>query len=147
MDAKELAQALNGIEYPPEISRELCEQAREAGLVIVHGAGDDLVEFEGAISDERGCYGGKTFVIDGKGLQLSFERARDDGEDALRDYFAREGKGKALKALWCAEPGYSWTYQTDIPHETFEVIEDGEPYCRGIVFRLADAETKTGGER
>jgi hypothetical protein len=32
----------------------------------------------------------------------------------------------------------SWSYETDIPHATFDVLEDGEVYCRGIVFALAD---------
>ena len=26
-----------------------------------------------------------------------------------------------------------------LPHATFQVNEDGEPYCRGIVFLLSDA--------
>ena len=32
----------------------------------------------------------------------------------------------------------AWTYMTDIPHATFDVMDDGELYCRGIVFALAD---------
>jgi hypothetical protein len=44
---------------------------------------------------------------------------------------------RKIEAVW-AEDGYSWTYRTDIPHATFEITEDGEPYCRGIVFALAD---------
>lgn len=31
-----------------------------------------------------------------------------------------------------------WTYETDIPHETFVIYNDGEPYCRGIVFSVDD---------
>ncbi len=30
----------------------------------------------------------------------------------------------------------TWTYKTDIPHETYMIYEDGEPYCRGIVFSI-----------
>ena len=32
----------------------------------------------------------------------------------------------------------SWSYLTDIPHKTFDIMEDGEIYCRGIVFSLDD---------
>ena len=30
----------------------------------------------------------------------------------------------------------SWTYDVPIEHETFMIYEDGEPYCRGFVFRV-----------
>ena len=36
--------------------------------------------------------------------------------------------------------GYTWAYRTKIPHVTFEVVEDGDKYCRGIVFNLADVQ-------
>ena len=29
-----------------------------------------------------------------------------------------------------------------MPHETFTVMEDGEPFCEGIVFSMADLENK-----
>jgi hypothetical protein len=44
--------------------------------------------------------------------------------------------------LWAEEGDYSWTYATEIPHATFEVIEDDGPYCRGIVFALADVPAR-----
>ena len=37
--------------------------AKDSGLVIVYGASDDLMEFEGAIEDEIGCYDGDTIHI------------------------------------------------------------------------------------
>ena len=51
MTAAKLAEQLNGIEYPASISRDLEAQAKAAGLVIVFGASDDLMEFRGAIHD------------------------------------------------------------------------------------------------
>ena len=47
-------------------------------------------------------------------------------------------KARTIEALFAKEPGYTWIYKTDIPHETFEIVEDGEPYCRGIVFNIGD---------
>ena len=38
----------------------------------------------------------------------------------------------------------AWTYRTDIPHETFMIYEDGEPYCRGIVFNIDDVKQPEG---
>lgn len=33
---------------------------------------------------------------------------------------------------------FAWTYSTEIPHATFEIIEEGEKFCRGIVFDIND---------
>jgi hypothetical protein len=141
MNAKELAAQLNGTQYPLYISTELSKMAKENGLVIVYGASDDLMEFDGAICDEIGANDGTTVYVDSKGLLPNRDSIEDD--DELKDYFAREPHAKAIEALWCKEGEYSFTYRTTIPHETFEVLEDGcPPYCRGIVFALADVTEK-----
>jgi hypothetical protein len=137
MNAKELAERLNGMHYPLRIPKELAAEAKVSGLVIVYGASDDLMEFEGAIYDEVGCYDGGTAYVDEEGLLPYRESIANDEE--LKDYFSRQPNAKPIEALWCQEGEYSWTYKTDIPHATFEILEDGEPpYCRGIVFALAD---------
>ena|SRR5690606_8521479 len=135
--AKELAEKLDGIEYPVRLSEELINQAKADGLVIVFGASDDLMEFRGAICDEVGCYDGGTALLDSDGLLPDRDQIKDD--DELHQYFNRKQKAKTIEALWCEEGDYSWTYITDIPHVAFRVMEDGEPYCLGIVFVLADA--------
>lgn len=140
--AQELAAKLHGIKYPvyKHLTKELIEKAKAAGLVIVYGASDDLMEFAGTINDEFGCYDGGTALVDANGLLP--ERESIEGDSDLADYFARKNAAKAIEALWCKEGDYSWTYKTDIPHATFEVSDDGEPYCRGIVFALADLQEK-----
>lgn len=135
--AKKLAAQLNGSEYPLRVSNELAEQAKSSGLVIVYGASDDLMEFRGAIYDELYVNDGGTALVDAEGLLPANADDLDTDEDRAR-YYYRKGKAKTIDALWCKEPEYSWTYHTAIPHETFEVVEDGQPYCRGIVFALAD---------
>lgn len=137
MDAKQLAEMLNGREYLSEISSIEEATAKANGLVVVHGASDDLMEFRGAIYDEVGCYDGGSALVDAAGVLDTWENVSDDEETAAR-YLKRKRAAKTIEALWCAEPGYSWTYKTDIPHETFEIVEDGEPYCRGIVFSIKD---------
>jgi hypothetical protein len=134
MTKEELAEALNGNEYRKEISPALADQAKAYGLVVVYGASDDLMEFEGAISDEVGCYdGGTAFILDGKLL------GEDDCESHCKWFKAAQAKAIKVKALWCEEDPYSWTYRTDIPHASFDILEDGARYCRGIVFDLKDA--------
>ena len=136
MTAKDLAEKINNVEYPVRIDPELNKLAKINGLVIVYGASDDLMEFDGAISDEVGCCGGGTTLIDREGLLPDRESLDDDEE--LEDFFQRKNSARVIEALWCKEEGVSWTYKTDIPHATFDVKEDGETYCKGIVFSLND---------
>ena len=136
MTAKEIASLLTGIEYPVRIHTNITEKAKASGLVIVYGASDDLIEFEGAFTDEAGCYNGATVHIDAEGLLGDFGDVEHEVE-TCRKWLDREKKAVTIEALWCKEPEYSWTYKTAVPHETFEVMEDGEHYCRGIVFSLA----------
>jgi hypothetical protein len=133
-----LAALLDGIQYPAHrsIAKDQIEAAKAAGLVIVFGASDDLMELEGAIRDEFGCYDGGTALIDAEGLLPERENIEDD--DELKEYFKRKPRAGKIEALWCKEDGYSWTYSTDIPHSTFNVLDGEDHYCRGIVFALAD---------
>lgn len=133
-----IAKELDGSEYPLRVPENVKRDAKAHGIVIVYGASDDLMEFDGAIYDEVGCYEGGECFVDAKGLIPDYNAIDKDDKDAVRDCLAREGKGRKIESLWCEEPEYSWTYKTDIPHATFEVMEDGKHYCRGIVFRLED---------
>lgn len=136
MNAKELAARLNGAEYPLSIGSVIGAEAKASGLVIVYGASDDLMEFEGAIRDELGAYEGTTAYITPAGL-LQNECENDE----CPHFETLKATAATIEALWDSD-GYSWTYKTAIPHETFEIVEDGEKYCRGIVFTLADARPR-----
>ncbi|RKI24682.1 hypothetical protein D7V82_14580 [bacterium 1xD8-6] len=129
MDIKEFAKSISGKKYGyPQFTKEEIETAKENGFVIVYGASDDLMEFDGAIREEIGCYGGGAAWV--KGERVS------DAPIAVGE--------KTIKAIWCGGEKdadgqeITWAYETGIPHETFMVYEDGEPYCRGIVFSIND---------
>jgi hypothetical protein len=100
---------IQNCQYENELSLMAAAIAEENGLVVVFGASDDLCEIRGAEDDEIDCF--------------------DGGEATIA--------GAKVKINWCKD-GYSWTYDTDIPHECFDVYEDGEKYCRGIVFSISD---------
>ena len=132
MTPKELAETLNGREYGHEITHDEEIAAKASGLVVVFGYSDDNVELRGAINDEVGAYEGAEIPITRAGL---LENECDD-EDC--PYFEKlRASAVTLEAIWDRE-GYSWVYDAPFPYETFEVMEDGEKYCRGIVFRLSD---------
>lgn len=129
MDIKEFAKSISGKEYGyQQFTKEEIETAKENGFVIVSGCSTDLMEFYGAIREEIDCYGGGTAWIKG---------------ERVSDIPIVVGE-KTIKAIWCGGEKdadgqkITWTYETEIPHETFMIYEYGEPYCRGIVFRIDD---------
>lgn len=138
MTKEELAHKLDGKEYRKEISSELLTLAKQHGLVIVYGHSDDLMELEGAIEGEGSCHEGDKFLIDSYGLLDD----RDDlDDDQLEEWLKRKKSAKKLEAVWCADGQPAWTYETKIPHATFNIIEgdgDTEVQCRGIVFNITD---------
>ncbi|WP_188055626.1 hypothetical protein [Oryzomonas rubra] len=135
MTREELAAQLDGSEYPLQLSRELKDQIKAAGLVVVYGASDDLMEFDGALYDEFGCYNGGHALLDAAGLLPDWENVKDSETEAYA-LCKRRPFTRSIKAIW-GQGDYSWQYETDIPHVTFEIMEDGEKYCRGMVFELS----------
>lgn len=135
-----MANRLNGRQYRSETTRDDLQIAKEHGLVIVHGASDDLVELGGAIRDELGVYNGGSFFVTPRGILGNFDQLCDNKDEAgLEVYFREKAQSQEVFAVWCPEePKAAWAYETKIPHATFDVMEDGELYCRGIVFALAD---------
>lgn len=132
MTAKELAEKLNGREYPFSLNEFERKKAKESGLVIVYGASDDLMEFDGAIDDEISSYNGTIAYITKKGKIVEDE---DDRELLIEN----EIVFNEIEAVWAPdELNCSWLMKTDLPHETFYIFEDRELYCRGIVFSIND---------
>ena len=57
MTMKEFARILNGREYDCcMFTKQEIQQAKDKGWVIITGASDDLMEFDGAMDDEGGCF-------------------------------------------------------------------------------------------
>jgi hypothetical protein len=132
MTPQEAAAKLDGKQYRDEVSKEFAAALKKAGLVAVYGASDDLMEFDGAIRDEVGCYEGGTAYLTPKGL-LANKCEHDDCP-----YFEQDKeKCATITAKWDSG-GFSWQYETAIPHAKFVIKEDAENYCEGIVFALAD---------
>lgn len=125
MEARELANKLYGRAYGDSFD-DVLEEAKQSGLVIVTGASDDLMEFNGAICDEGGCFDGGRVYFD-------------------KDGVGQEGEERAnwIDARWCDGMNRdglpaTWTYETEIPCERFDIWEDGEVYCVGLVFSIED---------
>lgn len=127
MTKEQFAERLNGREMGSEIDFIESKEAKSLGLVILFGYSDDSAEFRGAIHDEIYVYdgGGDIFVYQ-EGIVVMLKSV------SLKDHQLAK-----IEAVRDSE-GYYWTYKADIPHATFDILEFGEKYCRGIVFNLSD---------
>ena len=110
--------------------------AAASGLVVVYGYSDDNVEFRGAIDDEVGAFDGTEIYVTAEGVLTPPECGCDGCEEC--SYFdAARKAAKRIEAVWGAG-GVSWTFVTDIPHESFTILDDGDVFCVGIVFSISD---------
>ena len=137
MNIKEFANLLDNREYKyPQLTKEELQIAKDNGFVIVYGASDDLMEFEGVIYDEAGCFNGGTVYFDKNGVNSEIHgngatlNNRSDSciEAVWRDKTRVDENGNVI----------TWTYKTDIPHETFMIYDDGVSFCEAIVFNIND---------
>lgn len=139
---KQLAARIDGREYREETTRQDRADAKASGLVIAYGASDDLLEVEGAMFEEFGAYGGANIRFTDNGVTPG-----DDDESVLKKYGYAMPPLNVLKAEWCPEdePKLSWRITCSLPSAPFTIYEDGEPFCRGVVFELP--AVKHGKER
>ena len=153
MNLKEWAEKLNGREIGDEVTSAEAKQMADEGVIVAFGASDDLLEFRGALYEECGAYEGTEGNIfknkDGeiKLINERFFNELDDLDDNLHDLIIDLVEKQIesmpiIKATWCPkELKTSWLIETSIPHETFDIYEDGELYCRGIVFHADNVPT------
>ncbi len=133
MTKQQMAFSLDKREYGEEMTELLEQEAKDSGLVVVYGYSDDNIEFRGSINDEIGAFDGAEIMINKQGILLECECECD----CLKCTSLPIDTGRLINAMWDVQ-GYSWVIETDIPHETFDILEDGEKFCKGIVFNLSD---------
>lgn len=130
---KEIADLLNGKAYREEMSEQEEFMLKELGIVVLFGASDDLAEFYGAVYDEVGVYEGSVIYFDEEGKILN--NAYDTEE--LND-IAKPNGLKSISVIVDYKDYPIFKYETNIPYEKFNIIEDGNVYCEGICFYFKD---------
>jgi hypothetical protein len=125
MDIYELAKKLDGRKYKEEITTEEEKIAKDNGLIIVFGYSDDCCEFRGCIDDEVGCYDGGKYYIN-KDLEVY------DNTNECEDI--SNSISVLLTIIWNDTEYPCFEYKIDIPCAEFNIMEDGNIYCKGIVF-------------
>jgi hypothetical protein len=136
---KEWAAKLNGIEYPADELDKFSKEMAENGIIAAYGASDDLLEFRGAIYDEAGAWEGTEVRLavypDGTVKIFNEEENRETFEFNHEEI----DRMKTVRAVWGPKSiEASWAIETSISHESFDIMEDGELFCRGVVFHMYD---------
>jgi hypothetical protein len=133
-----LAGLLDGREVGDEINHEEELSAASNGLLVIFGYSDDNVELRGAINDEIGCYHGGDLFLHRKGA-LDVAGA-EDCVNCRKRMISNKALCAKVELLWNKEKPYLWTYRihAKYPHATFDIMEDGEKFCRGIVIDVKD---------
>jgi hypothetical protein len=152
MTKEELAGKLNGIEYNRDIPEEYFTALVENGLAVVLGGNGDLCYFyfpqDGKVcSEELPCWEGETFWFD-----KDFKKFLDGKGKTVYNYYddVNARCNNTVSAVWgdktvkAPDGGcYPWTYKTQIPHATFDIVEHYENddisyYCKAIIFSIND---------
>lgn len=148
MTKEEFAAMLNGRQYRDEMNATEEKLAKDNGLIIIFGASDDLIEFRGALYDEIDAYDGAEIVIAMPGWSLPVEDEDEDNYIKIKEItplvISEESTGTVnrIEAKWSPkEPDCSWLIETTMPHASFDIMEDRELYCRGIVISASDLST------
>lgn len=132
MKAVEWASKLHGREYGGEISRSEEQQAKKDGVLIFFGYSDDNVEIRGVSNEEVSAYNGTELRV------MSDGGVMEEHECECKYCGYKKVPAVSVHADWCKSDQFSWTFRTDVRHWAFDIHEDGEPFCRGIVLDVED---------
>lgn len=152
---EDLAKLLDGNEYRDELVNQkgidvigLCKQK---GWIVVYGASDDLLEIDGALSDELGAWGGCVAKFYKKGEFYPEYGEEDTYHKTSEDSFFSIDKNEQnrikndnekcllIESVWDPnEIDASWQINCKgAPHVSFNVMEDEEVYCEALVIDIS----------
>lgn len=137
----DLAALLNGRQYRDETTPDIENIAANNNWLIVFGASDDLMEWRGAINDETGagssCYEEKFILRCKKGKWEFIDFSEFDEIDSSLLDWIKPVPNLLITPVWSVgESGASWEYITNLPSAPFNIFEDDELYCVGLVIDL-----------
>jgi len=145
MTKEALAALLNGREYSNEITREEAKQAKADGLIVLFGYSDDNIEIRGAFHDEVGMNDGGEIFLHRGGILPDYESI--DCPECQNRVEKDEKKCAVIECKW-SEGDYSWFIQPRVtPFAPFDIMKDGEKFCRGVVIAVADLPSLTPKSR
>lgn len=140
MNKEELAKLLDQRDYGHEMDDHEELEAKKSGLIVIFGASDDLMEFRGAIDDELGAFDGETACLFKKNNEWNVLRHDEfyEEREKAQEYGINLRHHEIEAVFDPGDPECTWLIKSEIPHATFDIMEDGDLYCRGIVIDTKD---------
>jgi hypothetical protein len=146
MTVQEWAERLNGIEYPADELDNYADELKKDGIMVIFGYSSDLLVFAGVINAEINAWDGTVVYIginnDG---DIKIAEIRDLFNDSSfsgrREYIKKiisiRAPQNEKRKVWA-----SWHITShDIePAYSFDIMEDGELFCRGILFETKELD-------
>lgn len=142
---QELAEAINGREYREEITKEESLFCKENNWVVLFWASDDLLEIRWKFYDEVWAWNWtKRYLYEWDLIDLEDtkeEMENWDVQDSIKKLVLKE-----IKTQWVyivAKRWFEWysfyidSWITGKKKAAFDILEDWEKYCRGIVLDLS----------
>lgn len=153
-ELKLFASKLNGRERRNEITKEEELEAKEKGFLVIFGQSDDLMEMRGIVDDEFDVNWGKptcVFFTEKDSLQNHFRQLGNVQEETLKnilEYFNVPLLKICVEefASRHGENNFAWYYSTDAVHATFDIFDEGDPYCKGLVIDFKGYFSELGKE-
>lgn len=141
--ATAFAAKLSGRSYGEEMTREEEAEAKALNLVVMFGASDDLLEFRGALRDEAGAYEGADVALWWNGPRLEIMEQREDADELIAAGWSPPQPSYAVRADWSPDDlGCSWRITPNVPFASFDIMEDGQLFCRGAVIHALSASAQ-----
>lgn len=124
MTIQEFAKQLGTRPMGDEVPYHLVCESQRLNYLVIFGASDDLVEICGKHHYEFDAFRPTTLYVTKNRVYSADENHPASAKAIYAEYSAPTTQNPAL-----------WKFSTDIPHATFDIVEDGEPgiFCRGIV--------------
>lgn len=135
------------LEYPAEDIKGFVEELKADGIILAFGMSDDLLEFSGALNDECEAWNGtvERLVPHKDGSVSVFDE--DENKETAELNRLQIRRLTEVRANWCPENEKkeiwaSW-HITSPDSEffgSFDIFEDGELYCRGLIIPVERLE-------
>jgi hypothetical protein len=145
MTKEQFAAMLNNRQYGDEITKEECQLAKDCDLLVAFGYSDDGLELRGLIEDELGAWEGLTLHIflNANNGKTIYHKA---GQETSPIASFLQLKPLIIEAIWCPDKlatcpdnlDTSWLIKANVPHATFDIFDDEDLFCRGIVLDKKD---------
>jgi len=138
LTAEQFARLLDGRECGEEISKEEEAIAAESRLFVFFGDSDDGLKVLGILCDFFSAIGGRKVTI-AKVINSPYWAYVTEQTKALVSIFVQIRDSFVVNAIWNPDdPDTTWLIATDVPSFPFDIMEDGNLFCRGIVIAESD---------